>query len=63
MGLPPEVIAAWERGVAVLLANPASRRWWALRSPAFRPHADYVFFIDVFAAEAEAYLRSTGTIR
>lgn len=62
-GLPPEVIAAWERGVERLLGNPDYRRASALLSPAFMSHAEYGDFINEFAADAEAYLRSTGTIR
>lgn len=62
-GLPPDVIGAWERGVERLLGNPAYRRVSALLSPAFMPHSEYGEFIDEFAADAEAYLRSTGTIR
>ncbi len=62
-GLPPEIIAAWEEGVRALLANKEYRERSALLSPAFMPHAEYVEFIDGFAAETEAFLRSTGTIR
>jgi len=62
-GLPPEVIAAWERGVERVLANPDYRRASAQLSPAFMPHAQYIEFIDEFAAEAEGYLRATGAIR
>jgi tripartite-type tricarboxylate transporter receptor subunit TctC len=62
-GLPRDVIAAWERGVEGVLGNPDYRRASALLSPAFMPHAEYGDFIDEFAADAEAYLRSTGTIR
>jgi tripartite-type tricarboxylate transporter receptor subunit TctC len=62
-GLPPAVIAAWERGVQALLEIPDYRRRSALLSPAFMAHAEYVEFIDAFAAETEAYLRTTGTIR
>lgn len=62
-GLPPDVISAWERGVERLLENPAYRRVSALLSPAFMPHSEYGDFIEEFAADAEAYLRATGTIR
>jgi tripartite-type tricarboxylate transporter receptor subunit TctC len=62
-GLPPEIIAAWEEGIQQLLANEQYRERSALLSPAFIPHAEYVEFIDAFAAETEAFLRSTGTIR
>jgi tripartite-type tricarboxylate transporter receptor subunit TctC len=62
-GLPPEIIAAWERGVEALLANPEYRRVSASLSPAFMPHAEYVDFIDNFAAETEAYLRETGMLQ
>lgn len=62
-GLPPEVVAAWEDGVQRLLADVEYRERSALLSPAFMPHSEYVAFIDAFAAETEAFLRSTGTIR
>ena len=62
-GLPPDIIAAWERGVQALLANPEYRRVSASLSPAYMPHAEYVDFIDGFAADTEAYLRQTGTLR
>jgi tripartite-type tricarboxylate transporter receptor subunit TctC len=62
-GLPPEVVAAWERGVERMLANADYRRQSALLAPAFMPHVEYGQFIDRFAAETESYLRETGTIR
>jgi putative tricarboxylic transport membrane protein len=62
-GLPPDVIAAWERGIENLLANPDYRRRSALLVPAFMPQAEYRTFIDGFAAETEGYLRAAGTIR
>ena len=62
-GLPPEVVAAWERGVERVLANADYRRQSALLTPAFMPHVEYGQFIDRFAAETESYLRETGTIR
>lgn len=62
-GLPPEIVAAWERGIQALLDNADYRRASALLSPAFMPHDEYVGFIDDFAAETEAYLRATGTLR
>jgi tripartite-type tricarboxylate transporter receptor subunit TctC len=62
-GLPPEIVAAWEEGVQRLLANAEYRERTALLSPAFMPHAEYVLFIDAFAAETEGFLRATGTIR
>jgi putative tricarboxylic transport membrane protein len=62
-GLPPDIIAAWERGVEALLGNADYRRESASLTPAFMPHAEYVGFIDEFAAETEAYLRATGVLR
>jgi len=62
-GLPPDIIGAWERGVAALLANPDYRRVSASLSPAFMPHAEYVEFIDEFAEETEAYLRQSGMLQ
>jgi len=62
-GLPPEIIAAWERGIQRLLENTEYRRQSAALSPAFMSHSEYVKFIDAFAEETEAYLRDTGTIR
>jgi len=62
-GLPPEIIAAWERGIQRLLQNTEYRRQSAALSPAFMSHSEYVKFIDAFAEETEAYLRDTGTIR
>jgi putative tricarboxylic transport membrane protein len=62
-GLPPEIVAAWERGVQTVLANEEYRRVSASLTPAFMPHAEYVGFINEFAAETEAYLRETGILR
>jgi putative tricarboxylic transport membrane protein len=62
-GLPPDIVSAWERGVQALLANPEYRRVSAALSPAYMSHAEYVEFIDEFAAETEAYLRETGLLR
>jgi putative tricarboxylic transport membrane protein len=62
-GLPPDIIAAWERGIEALLANAEYRSASATLAPAFMPHAEYVRFIDEFAAQTEAYLRETGMLR
>jgi tripartite-type tricarboxylate transporter receptor subunit TctC len=62
-GLPPNIIAAWETGVQRLLEDRDYLRATAMLSPAFMTHAEYVQFIDEFAATAEADLRSSGAIR
>jgi tripartite-type tricarboxylate transporter receptor subunit TctC len=62
-GLSSDLIAAWEAGVQRLLDNAAYRQTSALLTPAFMPHAEYVEFIDEFAAETEDYLRESGALR
>lgn len=64
-GLPPEVIAIWERAIPRLLADPDYKRIYEAENlvPSFQAHAAYGPFIAEFARESEAFLRETGVIR
>jgi len=62
-GLPPDIVAAWERGIQALLANERYRGVSASLQPAFMPQSEYSVFIDEFARETEDYLRAAGMLR
>ena len=64
-GLPPNIVAAWERAVRQVLEDPEYRRSYsqAMLSPAFMGQADFARFVDGFASETEAFLRDTGVIQ
>lgn len=63
-GLPADVIAAWETAVPKLLELPEYKALYEPNSlrAAFIPHAEYQAFIDDFAKDTAAFLRSTGVI-
>jgi len=64
-GTPPEIIAAWERGVTAVLADPDYQRAYEERllAPHFIGHAEYGAFIMDFVERTESFLRSTGVLR
>jgi len=64
-GTQPQVVAAWEAAVRTLLDDPAYRKVYTDNGlqPGFIPHAEYVRFIDEFARDTAAFLKSTGVIR
>lgn len=64
-GLPEDVIAAWERAIPEVLANPEYQAVYEANSlrPDFIPHDEYQTFITGFGAETEQFLRETGVIQ
>ena len=64
-GLPEDVIAAWERAIPEVLANPEYQAVYEANSlrPDFIPHDEYQTFITGFAGETEQFLRDTGVIQ
>lgn len=64
-GLPEDVVAAWERAIPEVLANPEYRALYEANSlrPDFIPHDEYGAFITEFATETEQFLRDTGVIQ
>ena len=64
-GLPEDVIAAWERAIPEVLANPEYQAVYEANSlrPDFIPHDQYGTFITEFATETEQFLRETGVIQ
>ena len=61
-GLPPEVIAAWEKAIPEVLEVEAFKKWYSAASlvPAFMAHAEYGPFIDAFAKDQEAFFTEYG---
>lgn len=57
-GQPPEVIAAWEKGIKDVLEVPAFKKWYSDSAlvPYFIAHKDYGKFVDDFAKDEEAFL-------
>ena len=64
-GLPENVIAAWEKAIPEVLENPEYKAAYTANNlrPEFIPHAEYVHFIENFAAETERFLKETGVIQ
>lgn len=64
-GLPADVVAAWEKAVPALLADPDYKRLYAAEGLVadFIPHRDYGRFIDAFAATSEAFFREAGMLK
>ncbi len=64
-GLPPEIIAIWEKAVPQLLADPAYRKVYGAESLVadFVPHAAYVKFIDEFGKASESFLKESGVLK
>ena len=63
-GLPPEIVAAWERAIGAVLQDPDYRSVYtsAMLSPAFMAQAEFERFVEAFAGDTEAFLRATGVI-
>ena len=63
-GLPPEIILQWERAIEKVMADPQYKASYLADNlrPNYIKHADYQAFIDDFANETAAYLRSVGII-
>lgn len=57
-GQPPEVIAAWEKGIQDVLKVPAFKKWYTDSAlvPHFVPHSGYGNFIEAFAKQEEEFL-------
>ena len=64
-GMPPEIIRIWEQAAPLILADPEYKAMYTRDNlaPNFLPHAEYGPFVEQFAAETTAYLKSTGVIR
>lgn len=64
-GLPPNVIAAWEAGVQAVLKDPQYMKVYKgnALTPDYLPHAEYVDFIDQFAAETEDFFKKHGVVK
>ncbi len=64
-GLPPEIIAIWEKAVPQLLADPAYKKVYAAESLVadFVPHAAYVKFVDEFGKSSESFLKESGVLK
>lgn len=65
VGLPADVIEAWERGVQRVLENPQYRSAYRAKilAPQFIPHSSYGEFIENFASRTEEFLRTTGVLQ
>lgn len=64
-GIPDEVIAAWEKAAQAVLAHPEYKKVYEANNlrAEYIPHAEYVDFINNFAAETESFLRESGVIQ
>jgi tripartite-type tricarboxylate transporter receptor subunit TctC len=64
-GLPADVVAAWEKAVPQLLADPDYKKVYGAESlvPNFIPHAAYVKFVNEFASSSESFLKETGAVK
>ncbi len=63
-GLPPEVIAAWEKAIPALLEDPDFKAWYERVGmvPSYMSHSEFVSFVDSFATDQEAMLKSLGVL-
>jgi putative tricarboxylic transport membrane protein len=64
-GLPPEIVALWEKAVPQLLADPDYKKVYGAESlvPDFIPHSAYVAFVNDFATSSESFLKETGVVK
>jgi putative tricarboxylic transport membrane protein len=64
-GMPAEIVAAWEKAVPQLLADPDYKKVYGAESlvPDFVPHDAYVKFINEFAETSETFLKETGAAK
>lgn len=63
-GMPPALITTWEEIVRKVLADPEYKKSYTEENlvPNFMPHAEYVAFIDRFAADSAGFLKASGVI-
>ena len=64
-GLPTEVVAAWEKAIQQVLADPEYRERYEAEvlEPEYIGHDAYPAFVSEFAADAESFLRGSGVLR
>jgi tripartite-type tricarboxylate transporter receptor subunit TctC len=64
-GLPADVVAAWEKAIPQLLADPDYKKVYGAESlvPNFIPHDAYVKFVNDFASSSESFLKETGAVK
>jgi tripartite-type tricarboxylate transporter receptor subunit TctC len=64
-GMPPDIIKIWEEAAQKILADPEYRAMYTRDNlaPNFLSHAQYGPFVDKFAADTTAFLKTTGVIR
>lgn len=64
-GQPANVVAAWEKGIQALLADPQYKKIYLANNlqAGYMSHAEYARFIDSFGRDTEAFLKSTGVIK
>ncbi|MCP5155102.1 MAG: tripartite tricarboxylate transporter substrate binding protein [Ectothiorhodospiraceae bacterium] len=61
-GQPPEVVAAWEKGIQAVLADPDFKAWYEGSSLVayFIPHAEYDGFLEAFAEDQRQFFTKYG---
>jgi tripartite-type tricarboxylate transporter receptor subunit TctC len=64
-GLPADVVAAWEKAIPQLLADPDYKKVYGAETlvPNFIPHDAYVKFVNDFASSSESFLKETGAVK
>jgi len=64
-GMPPEIIRIWEEAAQRILADPEYKVMYTRDNlaPNYLSHAEYGAFVNKFAADTTAYLKTTGVIR
>ncbi|HEX2724836.1 MAG TPA: tripartite tricarboxylate transporter substrate binding protein [Beijerinckiaceae bacterium] len=64
-GLPADVVAAWEKAIPQLLADPDYKKVYGAESlvPNFIPHDAYAKFVNDFANASETFLKETGAVK
>ena len=64
-GMPPEIIRVWEEAAQKILADPEYKAMYTRDNlaPNYLSHAEYGAFVNKFAADTTAYLKTTGVIR
>ena len=64
-GMPPEIIRIWEEAAQKILADPEYKALYTRDNlaPNYLSHGEYGPFVEKFAADTTAYLKSTGVIR
>ena len=64
-GLPPDITKIWDDVAQRILADPEYKKLYTEDNlaPHFIPHAEYAKFVEQFATDTGAFLKSTGVIR